>query len=381
MTLPRANSIGSMIVNQLGQFEKNELMRQQVQNALLKNKYAEPMAQEELKRKQMSNTFNQQMNPLALEKAEMANKLFMPSRESEIANRTANTNKMNFQMQNPLYGQPGAAGQLGAVELLKKNPGLMSDLNAINFLQRSMQSGLEGKESQNKLTQKQASGYEFNSLPMGSKEYLLAQVAGMGIDPDQGRKMLTSGKSLDEIAVENGYDPNNMPEPVYPLTKAGQTAFKNRQAANEEIKALSSKISDASKDYSRKLFGQSPKLILEALQGKNEEGQAKALAARALQPELAAIRLRMGGGNVGIEAIREMTNTSMGHLNVIDGMISPAVYEKSQKYVDKWLTEAVDAANKKATQGFASRKGKNGSSSNSENNNDSSSNNDPLGIR
>jgi hypothetical protein len=66
----------------------------------------------------------------------------------------------------------------------------------------------------------------------------------------------------------------------------------------------------------------------------------------------------MGGGNVGIEAIREMTGTSMGHLNIVQGMVSPGVYKKANEYVDEWLSDAVDAANKKATQGFSSKKGK-----------------------
>lgn len=338
MALPDFDTIGSMIVNRLGQFEQNELARQKAKNALIQNKYSEPMADLELKQKQTEN------------------ELYKPRTEADIANRTANTNRLNFQLQHPLYGQAGMAGQVGAAELLRKNPQLAKNPNALNLIEQSMSGGLANQQAQTELHQKQASGYDFNSLPISSKEYLLAQTAGMGIDPVEGRKLLASGKSLEKIASDNGYDPNNLPEPVYPLTKAGQTAFKNRQAANEEIKALSGKISNATKEYSRKLFGQSPKLILEAIQGKNEEGQAKALAARALQPELAAIRLRMGGGNVGIEAIREMTNTSMGHLNVIDGMISPNVYSKAQEYVDQWLTEAVDAANKKATQGIATKK-------------------------
>jgi len=338
MALPDYDTLGSMITNRLGQFEQNELARQQVKNALIKNKYAEPMAQEELAQ------------------AKQKSALYTPMTQADIAQKQANTNRLNFQNENPLYGQAGMAGQVGAAELLRNNPQLAKNPNALNLIEQAMSGGLANQQAQTALHQKQAAGYDFNSLPVGSKEYLLAQTAGMGIDPVEGRKLLASGKSLEQIAVENGYDPNNLPEPVYPLTKAGQTAFKNRQAANEEIKALSSKISDASKSYSRKLFGQSPKLILEALQGKNKEGQAKALAARALQPELAAIRLRMGGGNVGIEAIREMTDTSMGHLKVIDGMVSPEVYEKAQKYVDEWLTEAVEAANKKATQGIATKK-------------------------
>lgn len=318
LPLPAYESLGDMIQNSLAKHQEARLREEQIKNALVKNKFAEPQIQ------------------------------------SEIASKNANANRMNFQLQNPAYGQPGVAGQLAVADLIRKNPNMLSDPNALNTLERSIQAGLSGKESQNALQNKQAAGYDFNSLPVSTKEYVLAQAAGMGIYPDDARKMLTSGKSLSDIATEKGFDPNNLPEPIYPLTKAGQTQLKQRKAAIEELGKLGKTISSWAGPYSQQIAGYSPLQVKDALTGKNKDQQAKFLAARMLAPEQAAIRIKAMGGNVGIEAIREMTEKSMMNGHALQALVKPDVFIKANEYVEEAIKDAVDAANKAATQSIGS---------------------------
>lgn len=332
LPLPAYESLGEMIQNSLAKHQEGRLREEQIKNALIKNRYAEPEAK------------------AALEKQQLANKLYEPSTNADIAAKTANANRMNFNLQNPLYGQPGMAGQLGAAELLRQNPGLAKDPNALAMLERSMQAGLGGKESQNALQTKQAAGYDFNSLPVSTKEYVLAQAAGMGIYPDDARKMLTSGKSLSDIATEKGFDPNELPEPIYPLTKAGQTQLKQRKAAIAELGKLGKTISSWAGPYSQQIAGYSPLQVKDALTGKNKDQQAKFLAARMLAPEQAAIRIKAMGGNVGIEAIREMTEKSMMNGHALQALVKPDVFTKANELVEEAIQDAVDAANKAQTQ-------------------------------
>jgi hypothetical protein len=369
LPLPEYKSLGSQIVNQLNKLSQNQLLNEQVHGAQIDNEFSPQFNQMKLQQGKEQSARQNQLFPEELKKLQNANQLskmkldqYLPKSQSDIAYKNALTGKMDFQQKNPLYGQPGVAGQIGAAQISDPRISQMI-MNSLNNKQQQIQSNAD-------LNSKRSEGYTFNTLPMPNRQYLLAQAAGMGIEPNEASARFNKGETIDQMAKKEGFDYNNKPEPVYPLTPAGQTQLKMRQAANSEIQILGKKISDAMAPYSRNIMGYSPVQVSEALKGKNPDSQAKLLAARALQPELASIRLRMGGGNVGIEAIREMTHSSMGKINNLQELVSPDVYSKTNEYVDKWLTEAVEAANKKATEGVAKKENK---SSNDEN--------DPLGIR
>lgn len=347
-------SLGEQITDRLRKMHQNELLNEQIKGAKQENQFNPQLNQLKMQAMQQQAERQNQLFPEELKKNQLSNQLsqmqiedYAPRTQTERAYKNALTQKMEFQRQNPLYGQAGAAGQIGAAQL--------SDPETAKMIMNALASSQSSRQSQTDLNNKRAEGYSFNSLPTNERSYLIAQAAGMGVEPNEAINMFNKGKTVDQMAIEQGYDPNNKPEPVYPLTSSGQTQLKMRQAANAEIKVLGDKISKAMSPYSRKILGYSPVQIVEAMKGENKDSQAKLLAARALQPELASIRLRMGGGNVGIEAIREMTNSSMGHIGSFESLVSPEVYEKTNEYVDKWLTEAVEAANKKSTEGVRSK--------------------------
>ena len=339
LPLPEYKSLGSQVVNQLKQLDEIGLIDEQVKSYKEQSNRKNQLFPEELKKQQLANQL-----------AKLQQDQYIPKTQAETDYKNALTSRMNFQQKNPLYGQSGAAGQIGAAQI--------SDPKTAKLIMNSLTQQQAQRQAQAELNSKRAQGYDFNTLPMNDRSYLLSQAAGLGIEPNEALKRFNRGETIDQMASQEGYDPHNKPEPVYPLTPAGQTQLKQRQAANAEIKVLGKRISDAMAPFSRQISGYSPVQVSQALSGKKPDQQAKLLAARALQPELAAIRLRMGGGNVGIEAIREMTHSSMGPIKNLQGLVSPEVYSKTNEYVDQWLTEAVEAANKKAMQGVAKKEEK-----------------------
>jgi hypothetical protein len=334
-TASKVNSLAGDFINQLIKQKQSEMDIQQAQAA------------EERKN---------QLFPEELKKLQMQNELFKPQSEADIANKTAQTNRMNFQQQNPLYGQAGTAGQIGAAELLRRNPQLASDPNASNIIMNALNIGQQSKQSSADLNQKRAEGYTFHSLPVPNKSYLLAQAAGMGIEPNEAAQRFNKGETIDQMASNEGFDPNNKPDPIYPLTTSGQTSLKQRQAALTEMGKLGKTISDWSAPYSRKIMGFSPNQIKDALTGKNKDQQAKFLAARMLFPEQSAIRLRSMSGNVGIEAIRELTDKAMGNGRILESLVSPDVYQKANDLVEEAIGSSVEAANKKVLQAVSPKK-------------------------
>lgn len=303
---------------------------------------------------------------------QLQNQFYEPMQKAELEQRQASTNRLNqllpyeieskkLQSENPLLSSTGAAGQIGAMIKLASNPGMaekyglnVNELN--NLIKQSLQQNIASQQGRTELNLKRAQGLEFNSLPAEYKTQILALGGGMGIDPDTMTKELMSGKSLEQIASEKGYNPSDLPSPIYPLTAAGREQIRRRNDALQEINTLGKKVNEAMAPYSKRIAGYSPKQVMEALKGTNEDSQARFIAARALQPELAAIRLRMAGGNVGIEAIRELTNTSLGHVKIYEPFMNEKVFSKAMEYVDDWLNEAAQAANKQSLRTKASPK-------------------------
>jgi hypothetical protein len=232
----------------------------------------------------------------------------------------------------PVAGQAGGLGQPLTL------PQLM--MQGINTTQ-------EQKQAYAKFYEKRTQAYNYMSLPIDNKAALLAQAAGMGYDPTQATNLFMAGNTIDDLAKAKGFDLGNLPEPIYPTTKTSLTQIQKRQQALSEINNLNPVLASAIAPYAQRITGWSPVQVAQALKGTDNESQAKLLAARALMPEMSALRLRAMTGQVGIEAIREVTNASMGHIKVFQSLVTPEVYQKTNEYLDKWINDAVNAANTK----------------------------------
>lgn len=360
--------------NIIGQQFMNALNNQRAQQLAMQNQYLPQSLQQQLQAEQLKNALSQ----VDLKYAD-------PMAAAKLKEQQANTSLKQFNLQHPLLTMPGVAGQLGAYQYLrdgdaKASPNSAGSAGAPGFtgspqvggvgmnlpgwynmgngspssspsslsdiLMNSLNTQMRAQSAKAQLDIKRAGGYEFSRLPIDFKNQVIAQAQGLGYAPEEAMNQLMSGKTIQDLAIARGFDPNNMPDPIYGLTSASRNQLQRRQTALAEINSLGNKISDAMAPYARRFSGYSPLQVSQALGGEKEDDQAKFLAARALQPELAAIRIRMANGNVGIEAIRELTSTSMGNINVMQSLVSPSVYRQASKYIDQWLNDAANAANK-----------------------------------
>ena len=185
------------------------------------------------------------------------------------------------------------------------------------------------------------SGASYDKLPVNEKKRAIGLTTAMGIDPIEGDKMLRSGKNLKDIAEEKGMKLEDL-TPMYPLGEENVKQLQKRAGYVNEIKNLETKLIKPLAKYQNKIAGFSLEQVADALEGKNPDEQGQVLAARALQPELVALRLKVAGGNIGIEAIKELQNKSLGNLRVVEGLVDTKTYTAMQNYMTQWLEEAAN---------------------------------------
>lgn len=363
---------------------KEQLRQQQLANALaqVQAQYAPQMTQAELE-------YKQQMAPHLAAQTGLTNeqaKYFGPTAMSEIGLRGAQTGLANqqikqsqFNLANPLLQQTGAAGQLGALAYMQQHPelfgninngqasqngqpsnGILGDLNAnvgmgsgqipnngnmADLLKANIFADLRGNIARTNLNEKLAQGYSYSKTPIDTKRQMLAQAAGMGVDPNEASEFFTQGGTVAELAQQNGLDPKNLPDAIFPSTNQDISKIKFRQQALQEINTLNPILTEALAPYAQRVNGFSPKQIAGAIKGDDPDAQAKFLAARGLQPEMSALRLKAMGGQVGIEAIKEVQNASLGNIKAFESLVSPEVYQRANQYMDQWINQGVNRAN------------------------------------
>lgn len=184
----------------------------------------------------------------------------------------------------------------------------------------------------------------WKTTPVNAKNYILAQAAGAGINPDEAIKKLSSGKSINDLLTEKGFDPENPPDPDYLPTTGNTTLLKNRQAALKELNVISNFVTKGLGPYSRIILGFSPSQIVDAAKEKNEDKQIDFYAARALVPELANLRLATASAKNTVSGIKSIIDKSLSNISVIRPLISEKIWEKTQDKVDSILREGLNAS-------------------------------------
>lgn len=235
-----------------------------------------------------------------------------------------------------------------------QNPAAGADLSsgkptfedAQDILMKAMLAQPMANIARAKYYSQQASGFAYKTMPSDAKSYAIAQLAGMGIDPTQASQYLSNGGTIQEAAQQRGLNPDNLPTPLYAATPSTVQLIQRRNQALNEINTIQPEITSAIAPYSRQFAGYSPSQIASAMKNDNPDQQSRFLAARALMPEMASLRLKAMGGNIGIEAIKEVNNQSMGNIKSFQGLVSPKVYTAAQNYVDQWINQGANAANK-----------------------------------
>ena len=182
-------------------------------------------------------------------------------------------------------------------------------------------------------------GNVFDKLPTNDKKREVGLMTAMGVDPVAAISMLRKGMTASQYAQDNGIDITNV-TPKYALGEQNIKDVQRTSAYFDELGSLEKNISEGMAEYPNRLKGYSLDQIADMLQGNNPEKVGKALASAALQPELAALRLKVQGGNIGIEAIRELTSKSLGDLKTVESLVDRPTYLAMQRYINDWLREA-----------------------------------------
>jgi hypothetical protein len=239
-----------------------------------------------------------------------------------------------------LKGSGDVQNQLMIDSLRKTNP------DEAERLQKVHDANMKFKSDRAENQKSYANSIAWRSLPAAEKQRNIAYGVGMNADATATAQALASGKTLADIANDKGYTLSEV-KPSYPLSGAEIKDVRKRNAFNKEMGTLDKRITEGMAPYSQKVRGLSFQQVLDSLDELKEPGVekqqklAKFLAARALAPELAALRLNAMGGRVGIEGIRHLTDVSQGTATALHGLIDEDTYKEFQKYMTQYIDEAV----------------------------------------
>lgn len=194
--------------------------------------------------------------------------------------------------------------------------------------------------------QKRANAFAYATAPVDVRTYMIAQAAGMGINPDTAVNEFAKGKTIPDLAIENGFDPNNLPPVDYPATKGNMTAFNNRKAYLAEMKVLSDKVQEGIAPYAFTIKGWSPKQVTDFMTGKNKDEQIKYYAARGIMPELINMRNLTSGTRSTVHAIKSMQDKALFNIKAFESGMPTDVWVGVQKAMDEAISEAMGASGK-----------------------------------
>jgi hypothetical protein len=338
-----------------GQYHQGALKQQEAQLQQQWQKHLQDLAL-----RQQAESRMQSMAPLQQQMAQL--------QMQNLRNKMDPNRQMNQFMD--FYNKAsGGSGDKIDMELIKKSPILRGAFKH-SFGVDPGKEPTDKDVAQTDYMKKRADSFAYSTAPVDTKNYMLAQAAGMGIAPDKAVNAFTKGKTLEDLAKDNGFDPENMPEPDFAPTKGNITKLNERKAALGEMKHLSDFVIKGLGPYSETVMGWSPQQTWSQLNGMDKDKQIKFLAARAIVPELTNMRLMTAGAKNTVHGIKAMQDKSLMNIKGLQSGVSPDVWISAQKLVDKELEQAMKSSMSKFR-----LKTKN------ERIAESTEDNDPLGIR
>jgi len=299
--------------------------------------------------KQFMSGYNAHLVPQAAEaevrRAQLENAL--KEQQVKYAAPTAEANIANLQRQAQFGGYTGPAQEALSIEMLRRqygdeSPVYQNAVNAYRLSQENTRSNIGAREALNTYR-------GWNSLNQAAKENTLA--TGRGIAPEFTDRQLADfyaqGGTHEELGRMVGKSPEDVAkaEKVFGATNATISALQQGESALAEEKVMGDFISKAIEPYGTSFFGYSPIQIADAFKSspKDIDKQAKFLAARALAAEQTAIRARLAGSSTASEALKDLKAASLNEFKIFRPLVSPAVYAKTQKYIDEELGKTAQA--------------------------------------
>lgn len=257
--------------------------------------------------------------------------------------REAQTRKAKAQaeqLEEGIVTPTGLAAEYEAARQLEQKHG--ADNPYVKALKSELERRSLGRESLTQQRESVAQSRMFANLPQDEKRRVLGYSVGMGYTPDEAIQEFNRGKTLRQMADEKNFDLENV-NPIYPLAGENIKQMQQRQGFNRELNVLDDLVTDGMNQFGQTIAGYSPSQIISAISNDDVEKQGKFLAARALSPEMAALRLKVAGGQVGIEAIREMQDKSLANVKTIESLVTPEVRTSMNRHISDWLNKAVNA--------------------------------------
>lgn len=295
----------------------------------------------------------QEQQRLGNEKMRLAN-VFNQAKEP-YADELAMAAVQNAKQKN-MFGGLGMTGELGNIQKLYKLKQMLGkDHPLVNQVQRALERQEYSKDILNAQREDVNANRSFKNLPANERELLLAKLRAAGVPAKDAERIKRNETSLEEYLSQKGVSDEQISGlmPNYAPTKTTQSTVQQIQGALTEDDYIGPKITEALGPYTRKILGYSPKQIMQEFKNNPAtlDQRAKALAARALIPEVAGYRSRIAGGSNAHEALSELTKNSLNALNVFESLISPEEYKLAQKYIHEWQ-QGMGKARLKGMQGI-----------------------------
>lgn len=226
-------------------------------------------------------------------------------------------------------------------------PGVGGPTDLASLLMSNIVAPIQKEQAQTKYYNARSNVIPYQYMPLDQKAAIVGNLNANGIPYDVANADLAAGLSVEQIlqkyGVQNATDAVN-----YPLTKTQVTQNQQRSFALNELNNLSGFVAKSLAPYSQTFHGLSPKETGQALTNQSPVAQSDFLAAKALVPDISAMRMRIEAGQVGIEGIKELGNSAYGALEVYRPFVKPEVFKMAQEKIDKKIGESYSAAAEQA---------------------------------
>lgn len=188
----------------------------------------------------------------------------------------------------------------------------------------------------------------WSSLPVDTRSNIIAVSNAMGFGPREAEDAFIAGKTLKDLAIEKKIDPNLIPDPAYPPTKAQINQIQQSTRALKEMDVMDNYISKWQAPFAQRFSGWSPASISASLRSSKEDKTkiAHFIAAKILQTEGFAARFKGLGGNVSEAAIDKLMKESLADFKVAGWQSTPEIWEEAQSEVSRVIKEAAQAGNR-----------------------------------
>lgn len=188
--------------------------------------------------------------------------------------------------------------------------------------------------------QKMTEGFNWTHLPVETKNQLVSQGYGMGIDPIKMSNYINQGLDLKQIAEKEGLDPDNLPPPIYPPTNETKTRVQQVQQVTQELDYLSSATTPLIKRYADTFAGYSPERIKDMLSNDPEAQKrfGQYIGALSVQTGLANGRTIAEGGRPGATVMKMVKDSALKAIDQHSPIkMSGLAYEEAQNTIDRIL--------------------------------------------